>query len=138
MCQTAQTAFNPTYDDRCVLVSPADQVAIYDGCIIRTFSHDTARRKGIGLSSLFGYRIMVDHRIHIATGNQKAKTRFSQSRNRRIVFPVRLGNDPHTIAIGFQETCDNGMPKGRMIHIGIPAYIDKIQPVYAASFHIFF
>ena len=69
---------------------------------------------------------MIDHRIHVAAGHDKAKLRFSKDCDTFRVFPVRLGNDTDTVSVRFQYSTYNSMSKRGMIYIGIADDIDKV------------
>ena len=136
--QSPKTRFNSADDDRGVTIRAPDQIAVYHRRIIRPFSHNASRRVGIHTAPFLGDRIMVDHGIHITGRYQKGQSRLAQNRNRAVVLPIRLRNDSHRISMGFQNSRDNGMSKGRMIHIGISAHIDEIKLLDSALLHIFF
>ena len=80
---------------------------------------------------------MIHHGIHVPGRHQVPQPRLSQNPDTVRVLPVRLGNDAHLIAMGFQDPADNGMPKGRMIHVGVPRNIYKIALLPVPFFHIF-
>jgi hypothetical protein len=82
--------------------------------------------------------IMVDHGVHIAAADQKTQTGSSKHINRLGVFPVGLGDDTHGIAGVLQNTADDGMTEGRVIHIGIADYIYKVAAFPATVNHILF
>ena len=95
----AQARLNTSDDDRRMLVSVSDQIAIHDNCIIRTLTHLPAGRIGICVAALFGYRIMIDHGIHITAGYKKPKPRFAEYLNAFIVLPVGLWDDADRISV---------------------------------------
>ena len=138
MSQTPQARFDAAEDDRRLFVGPTDQVAVDRQRPVRPFSHDAARRIGIGLPPLFRDGIMIHHRIHISRRHEEAEPRLPENRNALIVFPVGLGDDPHAVAMGLQKPADDGVAEGRMIHIGIPDNIDKIKLGDAPLSHFFF
>ena len=138
MCQTAQTGFNSTYNDRGLLVCMPDQITVHHGRIIRSLSHYASRGIGIGCTAFFGYRIMIHHRIHISGRNQKAKSWNAKHGNRSIILPVRLRNDSHRIAMCLQQSGNDCMTKRRMIYICVSAHIYKIQLFNPAFLHILF
>ena len=72
MCQTAQASFNASDDDGGILIYRADQVAVNNRCVIRSFAHHAARCIGILLSAFLGNRIMVYHGIHVSGRYQKS------------------------------------------------------------------
>ena len=94
----AQTGLHTAYDDGYIPVGLADQIAVHDGCPIRAFAHDTAGGKGIALSPVVGYRIVIHHGIHIAAGHKEAQPGLAQGGNGFGVFPVGLGQDAHLIS----------------------------------------
>ena len=135
MCQTPQAGFDTAENDR--LFRPgADQIRIDDRRIIRTFSHLAARCVGILCAALFRNRIMVYHRVHISGAHKPSETRFAQNLNGFRILPVRLGDDPDLVSVGFQHTADDRGTEGRMVHIGVSTNIDEITLVPASFFHI--
>ena len=137
MCHPSQTGFDATQNDRSFLISLPDQIPVDNAGIIRPLSHNTSGCVSIGLPSLFGYGIMVDHGIHISCGYKKSKTWFAKNRDAVRCLPVRLCNDSHSVATGFQQPCDDGMTKGRMVYISISGNIDKIDLIPSTFFHFF-
>ena len=79
MSHSPKTCLNSTYDNRCLLVGVPDQVAVYHRGIIGSLAHNSTGSKGILFSSLFRYRIMVDHGIHVAGRYEKAKPWLPQN-----------------------------------------------------------
>ena len=57
-------------------VALADEVAVDDRCVIRALSADAAGGEGVGSAMVMGDGIVVDHGVHIAAGNEKAKPRL--------------------------------------------------------------
>ena len=137
MSHSAQTRLNPTNNDRRLFINLTNQITVDDRRIVRTFSHNAARRKCICLTSLFRHRVVIHHRIHIPTGYKESKARFTVFCNAAFIFPVRLTDQPNFISIRLQKACDDRMPKRRMIHVGISGNIDKIQLFPASLLHIF-
>ena len=136
VCKPAKTCLYSTDDHRNILVGMPDQIAIYNGGVIGSLSHNTTGRISIDLTFLFGNIIVIHHRIHISCRYQKSKSGFSVNGNALIIFPVRLGYDPNGIAVGFQNTADNGMSKRRMVYVSIPDDIYKIKLVKTPVKHI--
>ena len=136
MAQTAQAGFDPSDNDGRVFISPADQIAVDNDRVVRPSAHNAAGTIGVLLPVTAGDGIMVDHGIHIAGGDQETQTGFSQYPDTFRVFPVRLADHAHCIAMGLQDPADNGAAEAGMVHVGIPADIYKIQPVQAGFFHI--
>ena len=80
---------------------------------------------------------MVDHGIHVPGAYKKTEPRLAQNSNALLILPVRLRNHTYLIAVSLQNTADDGVSKGRMIHVGVPADIDEITLTPAPFFHIF-
>jgi len=137
MCQSSKAGFNSAQDNRRLLIYLANQIAIYDCCIIRTFAHHASRCIGIRFSSFLRHRIMIYHRIHIPAWNKKSKSWFSKHGNTLFVFPIRLTDHSNLITICFQNSCNNRMSKRWVIHISITGHIDKIY-LFPSSFQHFF
>ena len=136
VCHSSKTGFDPAQDNRRILVCLPDQVAVHDGGMIRTSSHHSAWRIGIRFSSFFRNRIMIHHGIHVAGRHQKPQPWLSIFRNRSAVLPVRLGDDADLISMSLQMPGNDGVSKGRMVHIGISGHVDKIHPVPSSIDHI--
>ena len=79
---------------------------------------------------------MVYHRVHVSGAHEEAKSRSSEDLDAFLILPVRLGDDPDFISVGFQHTADDRRSERRMIHIGVPAHIDEIALIPASFFHI--
>ena len=79
---------------------------------------------------------MVYHGVHISGAHEEAETRSSENLDALFVLPVRLGDDPDLVSVGFQHTADDCGTEGRMVHIGVSANIDEIALVPASFFHI--
>ena len=137
MGHAPQAGLDPSYDDRCFFIGPSDQITIHYRSIIWSFSHDAPRRIGIFFSVFLRHGIMVYHGIHVAGTHQKSQSWLSQFLDAGIIFPVRLGYDPHLITIGLQMAADHRRAKGCMIHIGISDDKHKITLLPASLFHIF-
>ena len=136
MCHTPKRRFDSSRNDRHMLIFLTDQVTVDDHCPIRSFSHLSARRVGIHFSMLLCHRIMIHHGIHITGADKKSKPWLSQCHDTFRMTEIRLGNDPHLIAMTLQQSADDRRSKRRMIHIGITDHIDKIQLINTPLLHI--
>ena len=137
MRHSPQACFNAAQNDRCILIFSSDQVAINGNRMIRSFKRLSSRCIGIRRTMLFGYKIVIDHGVHVSGADEKGKARLSEHVNAFLILPVRLGNDPDLVAVCFQKPCNDRMPKGRVIHIGISRDIDKINLRPASVLHLF-
>ena len=135
MGQPPQAGLNAADENGNILIGAADQVAVNDSGVIRPFSHDTARGKGIGFPAVAGDGIVVHHGVHIAARNQKRQPGRSEYIDGFGILPVRLGDDAHAVAVMLQNPADNGVAKGGMIHIGIPNHIYKVALDPSPGFH---
>ena len=79
---------------------------------------------------------MVYHGVHVSGTHKEAEARSSENLNALFVLPVRLGDDPDLVSVGFQHTADDRGTEGRVVHIGVPANIDEVTLVPASFFHI--
>ena len=138
MSHSAQARLDSAYNHRYVPVRLSDQIAVDNGGVIRPFSGCAARRVSILAAPFFGNAVMVDHGIHISGRNKESKPWLPKRCNALFVFPVRLRKNSHRITVGFQYPADNGVSKGRMIHISIPCHVHKIQLFDSSGIHIFF
>ena len=117
-------------------VALADEVTVDDRCVIRALSADTAGGEGVGFSMVMGDGIVVDHGVHIAAGNEKAKPRLPQGSDGVRVSPIRLGENADLIACVLQYPADDGVAKGRVIDVGVADDIDEIALAPTSGGHI--
>ena len=124
--EPSKTGLNPADDDRRMLVSPADQVAVDDDGVVRALADDAAGRVGVLVAALLGHRIVVDHGVHVAGGNQKAEPRLAILLYTRVVAPVGLADQRNAVAAGLQQAANDCGAKARMVHVRVAADIDKV------------
>ena len=87
---------------------------------------------GIGASAFFGYGIVIDHAVDHAGGDKEAKPWFSEELKCFGAVVFRKAEHGDAITGIFQNTTDDCMTKGRMIHVGFADYINKVRRVPAA------
>lgn len=139
VCKPPQTGFNAANENRNLLsICFPNSIAIDNGSMVGTKTGFSSGGIKVGVPAFFCCSIMIDHRINISCRNQKAKPRFSECFKRITGVPVRLCNNADRVAVGFQNSGNNGRSKAGMIHIGIPYDIDKIQNINSSILHIFF
>ena len=136
MTKPPQACLNAADQNRHILVSLANEIAINHSCIIRPLAHNPTGGKGICFAFMLGNRIMVHHRIHITAGYQETKTRPTENINRVRLFPIRLRNDTYAVAMLFQNSADDRMTEGGVINISIADHIHKIATGPATVQHI--
>ena len=103
---------------------------------VRPLSHHAAGREGIGLAVLFRDGVVVDHRVHVAAGDEKAEPRLAEGGDGGRVLPVRLGEDADLIARVLQHARNDGVAEGGVIDIRIADHIYKIALRPPARVHI--
>ena len=135
VAETPQTGFNAADENGYILVGAADQVAVNHGGVVRALAHDAAGGKGVGFPAVLGDGIVVYHGVHVAAGHQKAQPGTAKHVDGLGVFPVRLGDNPHAVAVVLQNPADDGVAEGRVIHIGIADDVDEITLLPAARAH---
>ena len=131
-----QACLQSSENKGCLFKGSADQVAVDHDCVVRPFSHHTARAESIAAAMFFADRVMVDHGVHISGGHQKAKTRLPQHCSTLRVSPVRLADHSHCISSGLKNTRNNGRSETRMVHISVSADIYKIQLFDTLCLHV--
>ena len=136
MGQPPETGLHAANENRYIPEALADQVAVYNGSPVRPLSHHSAGGKSIGFPAVMGYGIVVYHGVHIAPGDQKAQPGPPQGADGLRVLPVRLGEDPHLVSCRLQDPADDGVSKGRVIHIGVANDIDKVTLLPSPGRHI--
>ena len=138
MRHTTQACLNSSDNDRSLLISMPNQVAIDYYCVIRSFIRNTSRCISVTFPVLLGYIIMVHHGIHIAGRNEEAESWLSQYCNTGIILPIRLCNDAYRVPMRLQQSGNNGMSKRWMIYVSVSTDIYKVKLFDASFFHIFF
>ena len=86
---------------------------------------------------LFKRSIMVHHRIHIARRHNEGQSGLTAGLYAGLIGPVRLRDEGYPVAGMFQQSGDDGCSERRMIHIGVPADVDKVGLIPAPSLHLF-
>ena len=135
MPQPAQTRLDAADEDGNVLVGLADEVAVDRGGVVRALAHDAAGGEGVGFPVVLGDGIVVDHGVHIAAGDQKAQPGTAENVDGFGIFPIRLRDDAHIVAVAFQNPADNGMAEGRMIDVSVADDVHKVAGVPPAVKH---
>ena len=135
MPQPAQTRLNAADEDGNVLVGLTDKVAVDRGGVVRALAHDAAGGEGVGFPVVLGDGIVVDHGVHIATGDQKPQPGTAENVDGFGIFPIRLRDDAHIVAVAFQNPADDGVAEGWVIDVGVANDVHKIAGVPPAVKH---
>ena len=125
--QTAEAGLDAADEDGYILVGLADQVAVDNGGVVRPLAHDATGGEGVGLSAVVGNGVVVHHRVHVAAADQKAQPGAAKDVDGLGIFPVRLRDDAHAVAVIFQDPADDGMAEGRVVYIGVTNDIYEIR-----------
>ena len=136
--KAAEACLDAADDDRGLFIRPADEVAVDGHGVVRPLSHHAAGREGVGLAVLFRDGVVVDHRVHVAAGDEKAEPRLAEGGDGGRVLPVRLGEDADLIARVLQHARNDGVAEGGVIDIRIADHIYKIALRPPARVHILF
>ena len=138
VAEPPQTGLNTADDDRCVFVCLADQVAVDNDCVVRALPDDAAGRVGVLMAALLGNRIVVDHGVHVAGRDQKAKPWLAVFRNARGIAPIGLADERDAITARLQQAADNCGAKARMVHVRVAADVDEVGLCDAFRYEILF
>ncbi len=132
---TAQTGFNTANHNRYVFVGFTAFLRINDHRTVRALTWLTMRGVGIIRTDFQIRGVFVDQRVHVAGGDTEIQIRLTQLHKVVRVVPVRLSDDTHAKALGFQQTAQHRHTKARMIHIGVATDDDHITAVPAKHIH---
>ncbi len=80
--------------------------------------------------------IVADHAVHVAAADEEAVLRLAEPLEVLAVGVAWLGQHADLIALGFQQTADDGSAKAGVVHIGIAAHHHKVQLLPPAGLHI--
>ena len=136
MSQTAKRCLDAAQHDGNVLVRAANQVSVDHRRAIGTKPHLAAGRERIGAAMLLRYRVVVYHRVHIASGNQESQPGLSQHRDAFRVAPIGLADHAHLIVVRLKQARDDGHAERGMVDIRIAAHEHEVAAVPTALLHI--
>ena len=135
MRKTSQTCLNTANQHRLMRKQTLYYLRIDNGRTIGTLSHNALITVGILISSSFIDRIMIHHGINISGRNKKPQTRLPELCKFIIIMPVGLRQNSTAVAVCLQCPSYDCTAKGWMIHIGIPAHINKINTLKSLLQH---
>ena len=136
MSQTAKRCLDAAQHDRNILVRAANQVSVDHRRPIGPESHCAAGRERIGAAMLLGNRVVIHHRVHVASGNQESQPGPSQHRDAFRVAPIGLADHANLIVIGLKQARDDGHAERGMVDICIAAHEHEVATVPTALLHI--
>ncbi len=117
-------------------VHAANEVAVDHHGVVGSLACDTTGGVGVLATAVFSYRIVVDHGIHIAGGDQKPQARLTEYLDGGRVTPIGLRDEAHLVAMRFEYTADDGSTKGGVIHVGVAVDVHEITLLPAARIHV--
>ena len=134
--QAAQACLDAADDDGSVLERLTDEVAVDRDGTIGAVPLLATGGIGVGMATVLGHRIVVDHGVHVAGADQKAQARLTEHRDAGGVGPVGLADDAHLVAVRVEDAADDGHTKAGVVHVGVAADVDKVALVPAARIHV--
>ena len=136
MSQTAKRCLDATQNNGNILIRAANQVSVDHRRAIGTKPHLAAGRERISAAMPLGYRVVVHHRVHVASGNQESQPGPSQHRDAFRVAPIGLADHTHLIVVGLKQARDDGHAERGMVDIRIAAHEHEIAAVPTTLLHI--
>ena len=136
MGQATQACLDTADNDGGILEGLADEVAVDRDGAIGTAPLLATGGIGVGVAAVLGYRIVVDHGVHVAGADEKAQPRLAEHGDAGGVGPVGLADDAHLVAVRVEDAADDGHAKAGMVHVGVAADVDKVTLVPAARIHV--
>ena len=104
MCKTAQRCFQSSENDRHITERLTDAVAVDDDGAVGTIAHLSAGRVVVIASFAFGRSIMCDHRVDVASRDEKSESGSAEALEIIGRFIVRLTQHGNTVALCLQYT----------------------------------
>ena len=92
---------------------------------------------GIVVANFMVARVAIDHRVHVAAGDAKEKSRLAKNLKGFGIVPLRLRNNANAKALGLDEPADERHAKARVIDVGIAGHNNDVALVPAKRFHLF-
>ena len=108
-----------TDNDRYPLVCLPDFCRVGDEGPVGTFPGHASVGIGIGGAGLVVGSVVGHHGVHGPSSNEEGQPWPSQDHKVGAGLPVRLGNNAHGVALGLQQTAQEGSGKGGVVHVGV-------------------
>ena len=87
--------------------------------VVRAFAGRAVLAVDVFLPLVTRRRVIREHRIQVAGRHPAEQPGTAHALNRLNILPVRLGNDPHAITLGFEHPTDHRRAERRMIDVGV-------------------
>jgi hypothetical protein len=136
MRNAAQRRLDAAEHDRHVLVGLAAALRVDDGAAVGPLAALAACRVGVVVAQPAVRGVAVDHRVEVAAGDAKEQGRPAQRLERLRRPPVRLRDDAHPEALGFEQPADDRHAEARMIHIGIASHQHDVAGIPTKRRHL--
>ena len=136
MRKPPQRRFQTAQDHGQIGVGLLGELGVNGGAAIRPGPADAAGGVFVLGAGDLGHRVVAHHAVHIAAADKEAVFRLAKPLKVLTVAVTGLGQHAHLVALGFQQTADDGSAKAGVIHIGVAAHDHKIQLVPPPRFHV--
>ena len=127
VAEAAQGRFDAADDDGGIRIRLPDEVAVHRDRVVRPFAGLAAGAVGVHRPAVFRHGIVVDHRVHVAGGDEEPEAGLAERFDALRLPPVRLGEEPDREPVGFEQPADDGGAEARVVDICIAADIDEVQ-----------
>ncbi len=102
---------------------------VHDDCSIGSLPTNITWRVGVVVTKFFVRCIAINHRVHVASGYSKIEIWSPQRLKGCFRSPVRLGNNPDSESLSFENPANNRHAKTHVIHISITGHNYHITTV---------
>ena len=134
--KAAKACFQTAQNDGQVRVGFLGKLRVHGGAAVRAGTALAAGGVFVFGTRNFGHRVVADHAVHVAAADEKAVLRLAKPLEVLAVGVAGLGQHADLIALGFQQTADDGGAKAGVVHIGVTAHHHKVQLLPPAGLHI--
>ena len=127
MREPPQRRFQTAQDHGQIGVGLLGELGVNGGAAIRPGPADAAGGVFVLGAGDLGHRVVAHHAVHIAAADKEAVFRLAEPLKVLAVGITGLGQHAHLVALGFQQTADDGSAKAGVIHIGVAAHDHKVN-----------
>ena len=136
MGESAERGFDTSKHHGHIRPKLLQDLGIDDGRILGTHIVTSVGRIGIFAAEALVGGILVHHGVHASGRNAEEQTGLAQLLEiAEVVPPIRLGNNGHLQALGFEQTSDHSRSERGMVHVRIATEQDDIEFIPSAEFH---
>ena len=134
--KAAQARLQSADDDGDIAEGLAAAVGVHDGRAVGPQAHPVAGGVEVLRAALFRRRVVRDHRVDVAAADHHAVARAAHRAEGVRAVPVGLGEHGHAVALGLQNTRDDGCAEARMVDIRVRRDNEEVVVVPAALDHL--